>query len=411
MSTAIDARQRRGLELAATKRIRRKGGLWLVPSQGHAGTYVVETGAAASCSCPDFELRQDRCKHIWAVEYVRRRETLPDGTVKTTETLRVTYAQEWPAYNAAQTHEKERVEELLRALCAGVEQPPKGKGHPRLPLSDVVFASVMKVYSTVSGRRASTDIRECATKGLIAKAPHYNSIFNYLENPALTPLLKALVAESAAPLRAVETDFAVDSSGFSTSVYARWYDAKYGKERKRNQWVKCHIMCGVKTNVVTSVEVTGPDVHDATQFPELVVSTAERFSVAEVSADKAYLSRDNVKLVDDVGAKPFIPFKVNSSAKGSEVWARLFHFYGFQRESFLAHYNKRSNVETTFSMLKRKFGGSVRSKKPTAQVNEILCKIVAHNLCVLVQSFYELGIEATFWTKTDAKGSTTDPTA
>ena len=31
-----------------------------------------------------------------------------------------------------------------------------------------------------------------------------------------------------------------------------------------------------------------------------------------------------------------------------------------------------------------------------AQDNEVLAKIVAHNLCVLVQSFDELGIEARF---------------
>ena len=35
---------------------------------------------------------------------------------------------------------------------------------------------------------------------------------------------------------------------------------------------------------------------------------------------------------------------------------------------------------------------------PTAQVNEVLCKILAHNLTVLIQSWYELGIEAQFGT-------------
>ena len=56
-----------------------------------------------------------------------------------------------------------------------------------------------------------------------------------------------------------------------------------------------------------------------------------------------------------------------------------------------------SNAETTFSMIKGKFGGSVRSKSPIAQVNEVLCKVLCHNICVLIQSIYELGIEPTFW--------------
>jgi hypothetical protein len=63
----------------------------------------------------------------------------------------------------------------------------------------------------------------------------------------------------------------------------------------------------------------------------------------------------------------------------------------------LAQYHKRSNVETTFSMIKAKFGTFIRSKSPVAQVNEVLCKILAHNLCVLVQSFFEYRIKAEFW--------------
>jgi hypothetical protein len=48
-------------------------------------------------------------------------------------------------------------------------------------------------------------------------------------------------------------------------------------------------------------------------------------------------------------------------------------------------------------MIKAMFGSRIRSKSEVAQVNEILCKILCHNLCCLVSAFYELGIEATFW--------------
>jgi len=69
----------------------------------------------------------------------------------------------------------------------------------------------------------------------------------------------------------------------------------------------------------------------------------------------------------------------------------------FKREEFLQHYHKRSNVESTFSMLKRKFGDSLRSKTDTALVNETLCKIRCHNLVVLIHEMHELGIEPVFW--------------
>jgi transposase len=270
-------------------------------------------------------------------------------------------------------------------------------------LADVVFGLVFKAYSTMSGRRFTCELKEVEARGLITKAAHYNSAFRYLENQELTPLLKSLIEQSASPLSAIESDFAVDSSGFSTTVYDRWFDHKYGKMRSEVKWVKAHLMCGVKTHAVTSVEVTPTETADAPQLPELVKTTAKTFAINEVSADKAYSSRRNLHAVNAVGAVPFIPFK--SYSKGSQgnkpfdgLWHRMWHFYNYNREAFLEHYHKRSNAETVFSMIKMKFGGSVRSKSPVAQVNEVLCKVLCHNICVLIQSIYELGIEPTFWT-------------
>jgi hypothetical protein len=40
--------------------------------------------------------------------------------------------------------------------------------------------------------------------------------------------------------------------------------------------------------------------------------------------------------------------------------------------------------------------GSVRSKNPTAQVNEVLCKALCFNLSMLVHAIHELGIEPSF---------------
>jgi hypothetical protein len=114
---------------------------------------------------------------------------------------------------------------------------------------------------------------------------------------SLQPLLKALIEQCASPLKAVDTDFAVDSSGFSTSTYARWFDHKWGKERSHQNWVKTHIMCGVKTHVVTSVEATPYQSADTLQFPALVARTAKTFDINEVSADKAYSDRRNLHAV------------------------------------------------------------------------------------------------------------------
>lgn len=393
----------KGMAIANSGTIKKNQLGYKVPSQSGNGTYVVNLDHGNPfCTCQFYEAEHKKCQHIYAVEFYVKKEQRPDGTSVETKAMRITYAQDWTAYNSAQIHEQERFAILLRELCNGITQPEYKFGRPRLPLGDIVFATVSKVYSTVSGRRFMSSLREAEAKELVDKSPSFASNARYLENPELTPILKSLIEQSATPLKAIETDFAVDSSGFSTSSYFRWYDHKWGKERTRQAWIKTHIMCGVKTHIVTSVEATPTESADTIQLPVLLEKTAENFNINEVSADKAYSSKKNLAAIVEANAMPYIPFKnYSKGSQGnkpySEIWQRMWHYYNFNRNDFLQHYHKRSNVETTFSMIKAKFGASVRSKTPTAQVNEVLCKILCHNICVLIQSIYELGLEPVFW--------------
>jgi len=421
----MDAREQKGLEIAAKARIERHGDRCFVPSQSgtrtNSGNHYIVRPDDSTCTCPDHETRQVKCKHLWAVEFTVQREYTNDGNVETvteTVTVRQTYKQEWTAYNQAQSREKEKFVELLAELCKGIEEPEQKMGRPRLPLSDVIFASTFKVYSSVSGRRFMSDLRDAENKGFLTKAAHYNSISRYLENETLTPLLNSLIEASSLPLQAIESDFAVDSSGFSTCRFHQWVDAKYKNPKLMHQrdWVKVHLICGVKTNIVTAVEVTDRFVADTKHFKSLVDATAKNFTLAEVSADKAYLSAANLQTVVDHHAMPYIPFKVNTKppvmgrlgpermanrrrkekARG-DLCRRMYYYFQFNQTWFLQQYHKRSNVESTFSMIKAKFGDSLRSKTKTAQVNEALCKILCHNICCLIQSIFEFGIEPTFW--------------
>jgi hypothetical protein len=63
----------------------------------------------------------------------------------------------------------------------------------------------------------------------------------------------------------------------------------------------------------------------------------------------------------------------------------------------MSHYHLRSNVESTFSAIKRKLGSSVMSKNHDAMINEVLCKILCHNLTCLIQEQETLGISPVFW--------------
>jgi len=403
MDTTTDAREERGRQLARVAQIRRVGRRWAVPSQTRASErYLVDVEGSA-CTCPDFEERRGTCKHQHAVMFwiAWGRDVGADGSVTETITLkRKTYAQPcWRAYNASQVHEREYVERLLRALCAGIPQPPRkpGPGRKPLPIADVLFAVILKVFTTLSSRRAQSDLRESAARGNLGTVGHFNTLTRFLADPASTPILTALIEESAAPMRMVENgQYAIDSTGFSTVTYDRWFDQKHGKLCAAHPWVKLHIMCGTVTHAITGARVSSEG--DCPQLPALLARTREHHDVREVSGDKAYSSVENHNVLESLGVEAFIPFKVNAVVNPkAPVWSRHLCEFTLNQERFLAHYHRRSNVETVFAMMKARFGAAVASRLPTAQVNEVLAMCIAHNLCCLVKAIFTTGLAPAFW--------------
>ncbi len=397
----MDLRELKTLEIAARSRIVFEGGAWLVPSQTSGGKYRV-TLDPISCTCEDFGLRAQPCKHVIAARLVCERDHGGKAPEMDTDAVpkRPTYKQVWPLYDKAQMTEKHRFQVLLADLCKGIEDRPGfGLGRNPITMADKVFTCAFKVYSTFSSRRFACDLKDAHGRGHLSKLPQSVSTCAFLADADMTPVLHGLIVRSSLPLKAVETTFAPDSTGFSTSRFVRWYDEKYGVTRSGKDWVKAHAICGVKTNVCSAVVIGDRNAADSPQFKPLVETTAgSGFAVKEVAADKAYLSRENLELVTGLGGVAYVPFKSNSVAgEAGSLWERMFHYYQFRREEFLRHYHQRSNAESTFSMLKAKFRDHVRSKNDTAMANEVLCKFLCHNLCVVHQSHVELGIEPVFW--------------
>ena len=394
----MEVRKQRGIEIAKTSRIERTEKGWKVPSQSGAGFYVVKSnGFGAECNCPDHETRRSKCKHIWAVELIVTKEVDSEGNVTITKTVRKTYSQDWSNYDKASVNQKTLFMKLLSDITSNIPSPDYKFGRPTLPVGDMVYSSVMKVFTTFSLRRFMSDMTVAKEKGYVSSKPCYASVGHFIQKKELTPLLSKLVVLTSLPLRSVEHDFAIDSTGFGTSNFQRWYSFKYGKEISSRRWVKAHFVTGVKSNIITSVKITSEFDNDCPELPELVKATAKNFDMQEVSGDKAYLSVDNLQAIQDVGANAFVPFKSNSQGSGNGMlWKKMYHYFQLNREDFLQHYHKRSNVESSVYMIKSKFSGSVRSKTWTAQVNEVLCKVICHNICVVIQEMHELGISPDF---------------
>lgn len=306
---------------------------------------------------------------------------------------KITKERNWVKYTEAQVNEHEMFDTLLIELLKCIpEYEQKGKGRPRHPIRKMILCAVRKVYSGLSFRRAQGLLED-----VIGDVPIFSNISNFLNKKENTPILQQLIRLSASPLVGIENDFAVDSTGFTTTSFGNYNCIKH-KTNRRHEFMKLHICTGVKTNIITDAKITGGFAGDSPQFKGLVNNTAENFNIEEISADKAYSSRDNLSLVGNLRGTPYIPFKSNAKgrAKGSAMWHKMYYKFQLNREEFDKHYHKMSNVESTFGAIKQKFGESLKSKNQTAQINEVLCKVLAYNITVLIKEMYENNINLNF---------------
>lgn len=307
-------------------------------------------------------------------------------------------ARDWSKYTKAQMNEKPALRVLLRSLCDTLDEPELTRGRPKSPIRDVLFAMVYKVYIGLSGRRFTADLREAQSLGFVSRALPYNTLFYWMAEPEMTPILREMIQGVAASFSHIETKFAVDSTGFSIPKITKWCDAKHGW-RRRSEWVKCHVTVGTRTHIITAVEVTRRSVGDPSVFDPLMEQTSDTFAVDEVAADRAYSTVKILERVDDMGALPAVPFKSNANPyrhAEHSVWRKMYHLFALNSREWQEAVNRQNQAESTFSMIKRKFGEKIFSKSETAQINEVLCKVLCHNLCVLIYWLYEFGIQEGF---------------
>jgi transposase len=251
---------------------------------------------------------------------------------------------------------------------------------------------VTKQYEDISTRLLDSDLVIARDRGHLIYVPSFNTVIKYMDDSTCTPILTDLIRLSALPLKDLEEVFAVDSSGLTQVLYSSWFDFRFGDnpEKKAHEWLKIHLICGVKSHIVTHIVVTDGTASDYPQLPELVKETAKNFRIREVCADKGYSGRSNHDAIASVGAVPFIPFRSNATgeAKGSPTWTALYHFFQLHRTEFDQHYHQRSNVESLFSALKRRFDGKLMFKTEVGQINETLSRILCHNITVLIKEYY-----------------------
>lgn len=311
------------------------------------------------------------------------------------------HTQNWHKYNLAKTHEKRLFYELLSELCHTIPEEPYVFGRPPIPIRDLFFMCCLKIYSNYSSRKIDFDLKQARGSGYIRTTCHYNRLSEFLNSQLTYELLQKLLTITAIPLKKLEESFSMDASGFGSYQYERWktfrFSPSFQTKASRN-YLKAHICIGTRTNIICSAEVTYGNFSDISQAPKLLNTLSKNFNPKEVSADKAYSAYRILKIIERMKAMPFIAFKdnTNPSWKSPEIWIKMHNYFKNRPEDFLKGYHKRSNVETTFAMIKTRLGEFLKSKNYESQRNEVMIKLIVHNITCLIQEIFENNIHINF---------------
>jgi hypothetical protein len=257
-------------------------------------------------------------------------------------------------------------------------------------------------FPNLSARRARSLLKLFKKVKLIhVKVPCFKTLCDYREDPALQEVLDELIEESSKPLTKIEHDFATDSTGIKTKLFSSWYSLRIRKRIRKRDHLTIHTSVGVKSKIVTALNVRVDKGEDNVIFREHVDKTARNFGINEWSGDGMYWAKANCKKVSEVGGKPYFKCKTGKTAwngkqSGIPAWGKMNQESEDNPKEYGKHYHKRSNVESANQSKKMIHGDKVYSKFRSARINEETLRWINHNINVLNRAKYEWKINPKF---------------
>ena len=235
----------------------------------------------------------------------------------------------------------------------------------------------VKIY-TRSTYRQITDLLELSDtiqKYLhLKKIPHYTTLQKFFQRLP-TSILQELNKQILLNHEINGEIIALDGSGFTSDNADKYYSKIRDKERKN--FTKCHIAIDVDTRLILySQALKGPK-HDI-KFAIVSIRSLNKYDVDYIIADKAYdTNKIRTCINEEIKASDQIPLKSNFR----HGWYRRLSIQTFKKEI----YSRRNNVESVFSVIKRKYSGVNKSKSTRLQNKETRLKTLVYNIALAIK--------------------------
>lgn len=179
-------------------------------------------------------------------------------------------------------------------------------------------------------------------------------------------------------------NLAGDSTGECMLQYLRWRDQVYGKEGRRRDFVKLHVLLVTRAQGpwFAAIHATPSNVNDVSELGALLTQVPSQIAVGNVALDKGYQSRHNAQIIEDRGGRPVMDLRSNvihALSQGSPGWKRAVLARRDGR-AFRCRYRRRGVIEGVFGAFKKRFGERVRCHQLGHQIIELLARGVMWNV-------------------------------
>jgi len=208
------------------------------------------------------------------------------------------------------------------------------------------------------------------------KIPHYTTLQKFVSripsslfNIILSKVLKLFYSHGE-----IAFITAIDATGFTSSYASHYYSKRTGKLRR--SFLKTSIAVDTIKKVILGWKISQKTDHDVKHAKTLIrQSNKSRKSQCYVM-DKGYDSEEIHTLIrEEIKADSIVPLRERKRKRINGKYRKQLNV-----EFDNIRYNRRNIIETIISVVKRKFGETLRARKVRNQVKEVKAKLIVYNI-------------------------------
>lgn len=323
----------------------------------------------------------------------------------------------WAKYDSAQIREmanylnnlRDIVDEAGNRIRIRTIPEKRGPGKPETNPADIAKMLLLQTYTESPNRVAEGLLLLFQEKLGISRHFSYKTIERGYDREKVNEILDEVVAITNECVESEEKTCSFDGTGLSASNKENYADKRQKQNSKKNQkkskpsnddqsddsfpitnltsnrgFSYCVMGIGVQYKLISGISVS-PDhsVGETTMFPEAYFQTLQSYpNLENVLGDGIYASRWITDLVSKTHLTPYFLPKSNVTfqSKGFTGWYDMLFSLWDDPQRWLEQYHMRSISETVNSMVKCRFGATLRKKLDPRKATETKLKFVAHDI-------------------------------